>query len=57
MEKRPQVKRITVKPCAKISVKMHNYRAEHWVIMTGITKELLVIPVTQSISIFVLRIL
>lgn len=30
-----QVKRITVKPGAKLSVQMHNYRAEHWIVVSG----------------------
>ena len=30
-----QVKRIQVKPGAKLSVQMHNYRAEHWVVVKG----------------------
>ena len=30
-----QVKRIMVKPGAKLSVQMHNYRAEHWVVVSG----------------------
>lgn len=32
---RYQVKRITVKPGAKLSVQMHNHRAEHWVVVSG----------------------
>ena len=30
-----QVKRITVKPGAKLSVQMHHHRAEHWVVVAG----------------------
>lgn len=30
-----QVKRITVKPGAKLSVQMHNHRSEHWVVVSG----------------------
>ena len=30
-----QVKRITVKPGAKLSVQMHHHRAEHWVVVRG----------------------
>lgn len=30
-----QVKRITVKPGAKLSVQKHNHRAEHWVVVSG----------------------
>ncbi len=32
---RYQVKRITVKPGAKLSVQMHHHRAEHWVVVSG----------------------
>ena len=35
---RHQVKRITVKPGAKLSVQMHHHRAEHWVVVTGSAK-------------------
>jgi mannose-6-phosphate isomerase-like protein (cupin superfamily) len=31
-----QVKRITVKPKAKLSLQKHHYRAEHWVVVSGI---------------------
>ncbi len=30
-----QVKRIEVKPGAKLSLQMHHHRAEHWVVVTG----------------------
>lgn len=33
-----QVKRITVKPGAKLSVQMHHHRAEHWVVVSGSAK-------------------
>ena len=33
--KRYQVKHITVKPGAKLSVQMHHHRAEHWVVVSG----------------------
>ena len=33
-----QVKRITVKPGAKLSVQMHHHRAEHWVVVSGAAK-------------------
>jgi mannose-1-phosphate guanylyltransferase/mannose-6-phosphate isomerase len=33
--KRYQVKRITVKPGASLSLQMHHHRAEHWVVVTG----------------------
>lgn len=35
MGDRYQVKRITVKPGAKLSVQMHHHRAEHWVVVSG----------------------
>lgn len=33
-----QVKRITVKPGAKLSLQMHHHRAEHWVVVSGTAK-------------------
>lgn len=35
---RYQVKKITVKPGAKLSVQMHHHRAEHWVVVSGTAK-------------------
>ena len=35
---RYQVKRITVKPGAKLSVQMHHHRSEHWVVVSGIAE-------------------
>jgi mannose-1-phosphate guanylyltransferase len=35
---RDQVKRITVKPGAKLSVQMHHHRAEHWIVVRGTAK-------------------
>lgn len=35
---RYQVKHITVKPGAKLSVQMHHHRAEHWVVVSGSAK-------------------
>ena len=35
---RYQVKRITVKPGAKLSIQMHHHRAEHWIVVSGIAK-------------------
>ena len=32
---RHQVKRITVRPGAKLSLQMHHYRAEHWIVVKG----------------------
>ena len=36
--KRYQVKRITVKPGAKLSVQIHHHRSEHWVVVSGKAK-------------------
>ncbi len=36
--KRFQVKRLTVKPGAKLSLQMHHHRAEHWVVVQGTAK-------------------
>ncbi len=38
MGDRYQVKRITVKPGAKLSVQKHHHRAEHWVVVRGSAK-------------------
>lgn len=38
MGDRFQVKRITVKPGAKLSVQMHHHRAEHWIVVSGTAK-------------------
>ena len=35
---RYKVKRITVKPGAKLSVQMHDHRAEHWIVVSGTAK-------------------
>lgn len=35
MGDRFQVKRITVKPGAKLSLQMHHHRAEHWIVVKG----------------------
>jgi mannose-1-phosphate guanylyltransferase/mannose-6-phosphate isomerase len=35
MGARFQVKRITVKPGAKLSLQMHHHRAEHWIVVSG----------------------
>jgi mannose-1-phosphate guanylyltransferase len=35
---RYQVKHITVKPGAKLSVQMHHHRAEHWIVVSGTAK-------------------
>jgi mannose-1-phosphate guanylyltransferase/mannose-6-phosphate isomerase len=34
-DKRFQVKRITVKPGASLSLQKHHHRAEHWIVVTG----------------------
>lgn len=44
-----QVKRIVVKPGAKLSVQMHHHRAEHWVVVSG-TAKVMVGEVTQLIT-------
>ena len=36
--KRYQVKRITVKPGARLSAQMHYHRAEHWIVVSGTAK-------------------
>ena len=35
---RYQVKKIVVKPGAKLSVQMHHHRAEHWIVVSGTAK-------------------
>ena len=35
---RYQVKRITVKPGARLSLQMHHHRAEHWIVVCGTAK-------------------
>ena len=35
---RYQVKRLTVKPGAQLSLQMHHHRAEHWVVVSGTAK-------------------
>lgn len=45
---RYQVKRITVKPGAKLSVQMHHHRAEHWIVVSGTAK------VTRGEEVFLL---
>ncbi|NEL41848.1 MAG: cupin domain-containing protein, partial [Xanthomonas perforans] len=35
MGQRHQVKRITVKPGAVLSLQMHHHRAEHWIVVSG----------------------
>jgi len=38
MGERYQVKRITVKPGASLSLQMHHHRAEHWIVVSGTAK-------------------
>lgn len=38
MHDRFQIKRITVKPGARLSLQMHHHRHEHWVVVTGIAQ-------------------
>lgn len=38
MDKRYQVKRISVSPGASLSLQMHHHRAEHWVVVNGTAK-------------------
>ena len=38
MAERFQVKRITVKPGAKLSVQKHHHRSEHWIVVLGTAK-------------------
>ena len=49
MGDRFQVKRIAVKPGASLSLQMHHYRAEHWIVVKGIAK------VTNGDSVFFLE--
>lgn len=46
---RHQVKRITVKPGAALSLQMHHHRAEHWVVVSGTAE------VTNGDKVLVLR--
>ena len=45
---RYQVKRLTVKPGAKLSLQMHHHRAEHWVVVSGTAR------VTRGEDVFML---
>lgn len=47
--RRFQVKRITVKPGASLSLQMHHHRAEHWVVVSGTAE------VTRDEETFLLR--
>lgn len=46
--RRFQVKRITVKPGAKLSLQLHHHRAEHWIVVAGTAR------VTQGEKIYLL---
>lgn len=53
---RYQVKRITVKPGAKLSRQMHHHRAEHWVVVSGsakVTKGEETILLTENESVYI----
>jgi len=53
---RYQVKRIFVKPGAKLSVQMHHHRAEHWIVVSGtakVTKGEQTLLVTENESIYI----
>jgi mannose-1-phosphate guanylyltransferase len=56
MGERDQVKRIIVKPGAKLSVQMHHHRAEHWVVVRGTAKVLRgkeTIMLTENQSVYI----
>jgi len=51
-----KVKRITVKPGAKLSLQMHHHRAEHWVVVSGsamVTKGEESFLVTENESVYI----
>jgi mannose-1-phosphate guanylyltransferase/mannose-6-phosphate isomerase len=48
MAERFQVKRITVKPGAALSLQMHHHRAEHWIVVSGAAR------VTRGEDVFIL---
>ena len=53
---RYKVKRITVKPGAKLSMQMHHHRAEHWVVVKGTARVYRndeVLKITENESIFI----
>ena len=50
-----QVKRLTVKPGAKLSLQMHHHRAEHWIVVQGtakVTRDDEVVLVRENESIY-----
>ena len=53
---RHQVKRITVKPGAKLSLQMHHHRAEHWIVVSGtalVTKGEETLTLTENQSTYI----
>jgi mannose-1-phosphate guanylyltransferase/mannose-6-phosphate isomerase len=51
-----QVKRITVKPGASLSLQMHHHRAEHWIVVSGtaeVTRGDEVILLTENQSTYI----
>ncbi len=55
MGARDQVKRITVKPGARLSLQKHHHRSEHWVVVKGtasVTKGDDVVVVTENESVY-----
>ncbi|MFT5397794.1 MAG: mannose-1-phosphate guanylyltransferase/mannose-6-phosphate isomerase [Gammaproteobacteria bacterium] len=53
---RYKVKRITVKPGAKLSMQMHHHRAEHWVVVKGTARVYRndeVLKITENESVFI----
>jgi mannose-1-phosphate guanylyltransferase len=53
---RHQIKRLTVKPGAKLSVQMHRHRAEHWVVVRGtarVRKGDATVVLTENQSIYI----
>jgi mannose-1-phosphate guanylyltransferase/mannose-6-phosphate isomerase len=44
-----QVKRITVKPGARLSLQLHHHRSEHWIVVSGIAE------VTRGDDVFAIR--
>ena len=53
---RHQVKRITVKPGAKLSLQMHHRRAEHWIVVSGtalVTKGEEALTLTENQSTYI----
>jgi mannose-1-phosphate guanylyltransferase/mannose-6-phosphate isomerase len=53
---RHQVKRIVVKPGAKLSLQMHHHRAEHWIVVSGtaiVTRDDKVDIVSENQSVYI----